>query len=198
MDYSINLEWQKSHPDMKLSYNLDYDRHSIWEIPVLGEGMSGFPFYVQETGLTIAYEDYYVYRENLESYLLTFTRSGSITVEYNGHTTQAPAGTFGWFDCKQPHAYYTTRGTHKVEVYFIHLYGSGAEKYAQYFKKLSATGCIEISDSTGIDNYFKKVISLYRPGARTDLTDHSACSLLSMLCLTVFEQAAAHQTQAMP
>jgi len=195
MDYSSNLKWQKSHPDMKLSYNLDYNRHSIWEIPALGGGASDLPFYVQEIGLTIAYKDYYVYRENLESYLLTFTRSGSITVEYNGHTTQAPAGTFGWFDCKRPHTYYTTKGTHEVEVYFIHLYGAGVEKYAQYFKKLSVTGCIEISDSTGVTSYFKKLISLYRPDARTELTDYSACSLLSMLCLTVLEQAAAHQTQ---
>ena len=198
MDYSSNLKWQKSHPDMKLAYNLDYDRHSVWEIPALGSGVAGLPFFVQEVGLTIAYEDYYVYRENLDSYLLTYTRAGSITVEYNGCTTDAPAGTLGWFDCKQPHSYYTTRGVPKVEVYFIHMAGDGADKYSQHFKRLNRTGCVEIGDSAGITNHFKKLISLYAPGARSELTDYSACSLLAMLCLTVFEQVSAGQQQVVP
>lgn len=198
MDYTNNLLWQKSHPGMKLAYNLDYDRHSIWEIPALGSGVSGLPFYVQEVGLTIAYEDYYVYRENLDSYLLTYTRLGSITVEYNGCTTDAPEGTLGWFDCKQPHAYYTTRGEPKVEVYFIHMYGDGAEKYVQHFKRLSKTGCVRIGDAGSVTYYFKKLISLYAPGARSEITDYSACSLLAMLCLTVFEQAMAQQEGVVP
>ncbi len=198
MDYSRNLRWQKSHPNMKLTYNLDYDRHSIWEIPAQSSSVSGLPFFVQEVGLTIAYEDYYVFRENLDSCLLTYTRAGSLTVEYNGHTTNAPEGTLGWFDCKLPHAYYTTKGTQKVEVYFVHIYGDGAEKYLQHFKQLSRTGCVSVSDSTSIANYFKKLISLYAPGARSELTDYSACSLLAMLCLTVFEQVTGQQLQAVP
>ena len=198
MDFLQNLKWQLSQPGLKLAYNLDYDPRSVWQVPALENDDSTLPFYVQEVGLTIAGSDYYVYRENMASFLLAFTTSGSMTVEYDGVVTVSPAGTFGWYDCRKPMAYYVTPGIERAEAYFVHMYGSGIEQYTQRFRQLSDTGSIQIKDQAVISSCFKKLISLYAPGARTATTDLNACTLLSMLCMAVLDQAALPQNQAAP
>ena len=59
-NFTSKLDRQKSSPQLSLSYNLDYDESSVWELPEITDFHKDLPFYVQEIGMTIAYEHYYV------------------------------------------------------------------------------------------------------------------------------------------
>lgn len=184
-DYSKHLSWQKSQPNLKISYNLDYDPKSIWEIPALHAGLIGLPFYVQEVGFTIAHENYYVRRANMDAYMLCYQQTGESILEYNGCRTLLRTGDCMWIDCRKVHFIYTAKDCHEIEIYFVHLYGDGAAKYNEQFQKMNASGCITGDGNTEIPFYFRKILDLYRHGSRTAMTDLSACSYLSMLCLAM-------------
>lgn len=198
IDYTKNLSWQKSHPDMKLSYNLDYDAESIWQIPALSSELKELPFYVQEVGLTVVHQNYYVYRENLESVLFIYTLSGDCTLEYNGHTCALGPGDAAWIDCVKPHSYQIAKGCDKLSVYFVHTYGSGIKEYTNYFKNINITGSFNCGQSDLIPFYFKQILGLYHHADRTTLTDFKASTYVSMLALALLEQAEAESSTGEP
>lgn len=186
-NYEKNIEWQMNHLDMKLSYNLDYDEKSIWIIPESGENLRNLPFYVQEVGYTAAREKYYVHRENLPSFMITYTIDGSVVSKYCGVKSIAEKGTSLWLNCNLPHTFYMEKGAHKLEAYYVHLYGNGAERYHEYFAALNQSGYIDTRSNSSIPLYFKKLIELYKYGSRSEMTDFIASTYLSNLCLALLE-----------
>lgn len=197
-DFHNNIEWQKNHLEMKLSYNLDYDAKSFWIIPETSVELRGLPFYVQEVGYTIAHEKYYVHRENLPSYMIAFILSGGIMFEYDGAKTKTASGSCIWFDCKKPHSFYIAKGEHLLETYYVHIYGKGAEKYHQYFRTLAPNGSVDTSNSTTVLFYLKKLIDLYRSESRSIMTDLTASTYIANLCQALLECAHANAKNETP
>lgn len=197
-NYGQIVEWQISHPDTTLSYNLDYDAKSEGIIPPLSEEVRELPFYVQEVGYTVAHNKYYVHRKNLPSYMICYTISGSLTLEYDRNETMIDKGCCMWLDCTQPHSFSLSKGICTMEVYYVHLYGDGAKRYNQYFQTFNNSGYVDTTANATVPLYLKKVMELYKSNNRTPMTDFTASTHLSSLCLTLLECAQAGKSEKAP
>lgn len=193
-----NIVWQRNQPEIKISYNLDYDLSSFWILPPHGDAVSELPFYVQETGFTCANKAYYVSRENLQSYWICYIVDGAGIIEYNGYKTRITAGHCIWIDCHFPHKLYTDKNIGKLSTYYIHFNGTGAKKYSQYFHNLNRTGCTYIGDSEPVSEYIKKIIEFCRHEDYLPMTDITASYLLTCLCYCILKTADAQTQTKMP
>lgn len=187
MDFSKNLAWQMSHPDIELSCNLDYDAASVWLIPALNETARSLPFYIQEVGRTLAGENYYVKRKNLDSFMIGCILSGEMELEYNGAHSVLGKNSVLWIDCQLPHIFQTLKPLNKIDTYFVHFSGEGAEKYTAHLKSVNTSGIIYVPNQDRLLTYFKKIIELYNSPRRTTLTELRACTYLSSMCLELLE-----------
>lgn len=187
LDYSKNLAWQMSHPDIELSCYLDYDPASIWLIPTLNEHARNLPFYVQEVGRTIAGEKYYVGRKNLDSFEIACILSGGIDFTYNGQSFTSNKDTVVWLDCRYPHTFRSEAQSKAVDCYFVHFWGDGAIRYHEFFKSICPAGLVNFKSTERIIRYLKRLISIYSTDSHTPLKELAACTYLSNICLEMIE-----------
>lgn len=188
MNYSDKLKWQKSHHDLALSYNLDYDTSSIWEVLATGEVLRELPFYIQEIGFTAANSNYYVARKGLESYMLCYITKGSIILNYDHNKYQITQNSIFSLDCTKEHKISLSKNTTRMECYFIHFFGDGAKKYMQYFNQMHASGIIELQPNNTILPAMQHLLNLYANHHRSILADYEACTALTNICFTLLNE----------
>lgn len=197
-DFSTNLFWQKSHPKIKLTYKLDYNPESIWIIPANNDEQEDFPFFVQEIGLTKAQKNYYVHRENLESYIICYVNKGVGIVTYNGRSQKVNPGDAFWLDCRKPHSYYTAAESGYWEVYFIHCYGPGVTIYSNCFFKYKPNCILSIDKDSVLPQYFEKLLSLFQNRDSEIMTKIIASTYLCNLCFVLVEEAKSSEENQSP
>ena len=197
-DFSKNLAWQLSHPEIELSCNLDYDPASLWFLPALNEQARQLPFYVQEVGRTIAGDQYYVGRKNLDSFQICSTISGGITLNYDGNRIETRKDAVIWLDCRKPHTFRTPEDEKHVDCYFVHFWGEGAKAYYELFKALAPNVFVQMRSTDRLNRYLKLLLSLYGADTRTPSTDITACTYLSIICLELLENAQSKTEEAPP
>lgn len=197
-DFSKNLAWQLSHPEIELSCNLDYDPASLWFLPALSEQARQLPFYVQEVGRTIAGKDYYVGRKNLDSFQICSTLSGGIALNYDGQHIEAKKNSVVWLDCRKHHTFRTPVDEQGVDCYFVHFWGEGAKAYYELFKALAPSGCVQMRSTDRLNRYLKLLLSLYGTDTRTPITDITASTYLSTICLELLESLHASAAETLP
>lgn len=189
MNYDKKLDWQKSHPELKISYYLDYDPASIWEIPGTSEEIRKLPFYIQEIGMTIAHNKYYVRRTGLESYMLCYITGGSMSLAYEGKETIIKPDSVFWLDCINPHTLALPKNEHELRCFFVHFYGSGAILYKKYLDSLEQGCILQLAPGNLILSYIQQLLKEYTEHKRSIMTDLEASTLLSNICYAIVDEA---------
>lgn len=91
-------------------------------------------FYIQEVGYFKAFQPYYTERENLPSFLMKFTLSGSGKLSYLGKEYVLEEGTVFLIDCRH-YQHYKTISKEPWEMDWIHFYGGNSIPLFQEFIK---------------------------------------------------------------
>lgn len=188
-DFLSKLDIQKNNPDLILSYNLDYDDNSVWEIPETTDLIRSLPFYVQEIGKTIAYNKYFVKRRGLNSYMICYITEGAAYLRYGGSEYKLTANQAFLIDCKFEHSIFTDRHVSKMICYFVHFYGSGAGLYVDAFSRLSSSPYLDLGQSGHVLKYILQLLSVIRKQSTSVISSLNASNLLSNICYLMVEYA---------
>lgn len=91
-------------------------------------------YFVQEIGHFKANKPYFTERENLPSYLIKYTLSGTGELTYDGQTYTIEAGDAFFIDCTH-YQHYKTISEEPWEMDWVHLYGGNVAAFYQEFIK---------------------------------------------------------------
>lgn len=119
----------------KLSYCLDLDDVTKWNMVSPTAASKSSLVYMQEVGDFYAGPGYYTTREGFASYLIKITIDGCGVLHYNGETYEIPTGKFYWVDCQKWHDYRTEPNHGRWHVMWVHFYGGNARFYYESFLK---------------------------------------------------------------
>jgi AraC-like DNA-binding protein len=115
-------------------YNVDISKDSIWIHATPSDVAKSTFYYVQEAGRFICRPNYYTERENLDSFLILFTISGSGKLEYKGENYSISPGQAFFIDCINHHRYCET-SFNIWDISWIHFKGANARNYHELFQK---------------------------------------------------------------
>lgn len=115
-------------------YNYDVEKDSCWLHATPSITAKSTFFYVQETGFFKCHSQYYTERENLNSYLILYTLSGSGMLKYDDKTFALTPGTAFFIDCME-YNYYKTTSEENWETCWLHFQGSNTDNYYSLFNK---------------------------------------------------------------
>lgn len=191
-NFTSKLDRQKSSPQLSLSYNLDYDESSVWELPEITDFHKDLPFYVQEIGMTIAYEHYYVKRKGLDSYMLCYITDGTAVLRYDTTESFLSPDSVFLINCQNEHIISIKQGTHRMKCYFVHFTGAGAQQYVDVFARILPASRLTLSRSNLILPGILKLLSIIQRHITSSVSILECSNLLSGLCYSMVEQAEKH------
>ncbi len=113
-----------------------YHRINLIHIP--SETAKELYFYVQWTGHFVCRPDFFISRQNFDSYLLLYTESGSGRLLYEGREYILNPDSLILLDCKRPHEYFPL--TDGWNFRYIHFHGPMAGDYYRHITGLYS-GC---------------------------------------------------------
>ena len=120
--------------DYRERYSAGWSQDSVRLFNVASAFAKSTYFYVQECGYFQTDDTYFTERENLNSYLLVYTLSGSGILHYQGREFSLEKGDCFYINCMEKHLYFT-RPKHSWELLWIHFNGPVAlgfyEKFAE-------------------------------------------------------------------
>lgn len=188
--YNEKLNQQKNQNQATISAaNLDYDPSSVWEVPALTDIKKGLPFFVQETGKTIAYNQYYVRRKGWHSYMLSYVTDGTMQLSYRGQTYILEKNNVFLIDCTDEHILCLPDGINKLEVYFVHFWGDGANQYMNYFQSINESPCLHLPSENRMLPLMIQLLECYTLHKSSIMTDLHTSTLLSVLCYEIVNEA---------
>lgn len=88
-------------------------------------------FYLNSLGHFWCGSEYCVRRQNFDSYLILYVKSGAGAVEADGISRRVEAGELVFLDCHGPHGYYADP---KWEIQWLHFEGLACESYYKLIK----------------------------------------------------------------
>lgn len=101
--------------------------------------------YVQEVGSLKSITPHWCERENVESYLIMYVKSGKGVLRADGDKEYAIAeGDFAWVDCRQAYAHCSSKDE-PWELSWVHFDGTGVKAYFDYFKHVNETPIVHIA-----------------------------------------------------
>ena len=110
-------------------------------------------YYVQWTGHFICKNDFYIKRNNLNSYLLLYTVKGNGILKYKDEKYFIPPKSIILIDCKKTHEYFPENDN--WEFRYIHFNGAQSDKYYKYITGLYDSNLI--IGLNEIEAYFDKI-----------------------------------------
>ncbi|HHV11592.1 MAG TPA: AraC family transcriptional regulator [Clostridiales bacterium] len=128
--------------------------------------------YVQEVGYFKTSPTYYTERENLNSYLIVYTISGTGFLKYKGQEYLLKEGDCFYISCMD-YQYYSCFSD-RWEFLWIHFHGVGAPGYYNVFTE-PGFRIISLEDRTFIEAIMRRVLSLTQ---KKDLNTEAICSNL--------------------
>ncbi|NMA24063.1 MAG: AraC family transcriptional regulator [Clostridiales bacterium] len=122
------------------SYN-NWSEDSVRLILTVSQTAKSMYYYIQEVGYFKAFENYYTERENLSSFLVVYTLSGSGILKYRNREYRLMPGQVFFIDCME-YQFYQTSGRLPWEFLWVHFNGGASLAYFnQYIKNgTSVTG----------------------------------------------------------
>jgi Transcriptional regulator containing an amidase domain and an AraC-type DNA-binding HTH domain len=133
-------------------------------------------YYIQEIGCFKAFKPYFTERENLDSFLVKYTVSGSGRLLYNDTEYILNKGDIFFIDCSK-YQYYETYSSCPWEMDWIHFNGGHS---STFFSEYTKDGlCIFHSEDLNIHNIIQKLLIL-QPD-RNSRTDFSISLLIHEL-----------------
>lgn len=146
-------------------------------------------FHIQEIGYFKTTYPYFTERQNLNSFLLVYTISGTGRLIYQEKEYPLTAGESFYINCMDHH-YYETRKGHTWEFLWVHFNGPTA---LGYYKEYAKNGFSpdRIADSFFMERTMRRLLAINRKRDITTevLTSHLIVALLTELLI---EKAAPH------
>lgn len=101
--------------------------------------------YVQEVGSLQSITPHWCERENLESYLVMYVKSGKGVLKADGGKEYEIAeGDLAWVDCRQAYAHCSDKDE-PWQLLWVHFDGAGVKAYFEYFKHANETPVVHIA-----------------------------------------------------
>ena len=162
-----------------LNFKLDLEPQSIWLfISAMPDIKSTFPF-IQELGNFHCQKEYFTQRKNLESYYISYTKSGSGILEYKDLTYEIEPFQLLWIDCKEYQRYYTNPKKENWNQIWVHFSGKTCAKYYNLFlKKNHNRNVITMPAKNYIPEKIESLMEIYKDGNNLN-TDTFAISVLT-------------------
>lgn len=114
-------------------------------------------FYPLCTGHYFCDSSYVVSRQNYNSFLIIYVRTGSGFVEVGGKQMELKVGAIAFIDCYLPHRYYTKTGW---EIYWVHFDGVLARQYFEIATKESIV--LTPSNFYQVESSLRKLFKFYK------------------------------------
>ena len=166
-------------PKTSLNFKLDLEPQSIWLfISAMLDIKSTFPF-IQELGNFYCQKEYFTQRKNLESYYISYTKSGSGILEYNDLTYEIEPFQLFWIDCKEYQRYYTNPQKGNWNQIWVHFSGEPCTKYYDLFlKKNHGRNLVTMPTKNYIPEKIESLLEIYKDINNLN-TDTFAISILT-------------------
>ncbi len=140
-------------------------------------------YYAEWVGHFTCRPDFYVKRENWESYLLLYTLHGSGVLRYKGQHYEIGPHTLLFLDCRVPHEYFPSGDGWEFK--FIHFAGQASRAYCEHIFRLYASPVVGNMRET--ERYFDSVYELVRTGADEARSSDMIYRILTKLILHATE-----------
>lgn len=134
--------------------------------------------YVQEAGYFKTFPPYFTERENLNSYLIILTLSGSGNLKYKGEEYTLCPGDIFYISCMDYHFYQCL--SNNWEFLWIHFNGIGAHGYYDVFSK-AGFRVIHLKDSNFLESTMRKILA---QSIKKELHSEVLCSNLINTLIT--------------
>lgn len=182
---------------VKLSYQLDMSKDSIWLTATPCQQAKSSIAYVQELGDFITGRNYFTRRENLPSYLIKYTISGEGVLEYEGRTYTVKPGQVFWIDCMKPQLYRTSPKKGEWRILWVHFYGPTCEAYYNMFlNQNDNTNLVNVDSDVAIKSALDALVSLYKNGDNSLVADVQASGYLTSIMMRCITAAASRKENA--
>lgn len=164
--------------DYRERYSAGWSKDSVRLFHVASAFAKSTYFYVQECGYFQTDDTYFTERENLNSYLLVYTLSGSGILHYQGREFSLEKGDCFYINCMEKHLYFT-RPKHSWELLWIHFNGPVA---LGFYEKFAENGFQTIQSMTNnathllLPEPIKQVIIDIKHNFKSDLSLQSLAS----------------------
>ena len=143
---------------MKSSYNLDLSEESSSLINTPSLLARQLPFFASNCGHFYANSGYFTEREDMDSYLLIYTVSGSGYLNYRGKEHTLKPGQICVINCAE-YQYYKTGEEGNWELRWIHFNGSACKFYSDMINEDSLC-VIELADASEINRHLNEITAL--------------------------------------
>lgn len=162
-----------------LTYFLDIDKKSAWHFISADQTVkNSFPF-IQELGDFHCYKKYFTQRKDLESYYLSYTRSGIGVLEYDNTIYTIQPMQAIWIDCKKYQYYYTEPEHGFWNQIWVHFYGPSTEKYYELFlERNNGKNLVTLPPDNSVTDKIEKLIGMYKNGNNNSYTDIFTSSII--------------------
>ena len=117
-------------------------------------------FYVQEIGYFKTFPPYFSERENLESFLIIYTLSGSGELEYRGEQYALSKGKCFFINCEEHHMY-RTKEKSEWEFLWVHFNGNNVRGYFEEYVK-DGFQILDLADSKVVEQNLREMIRLFQ------------------------------------
>jgi AraC-like DNA-binding protein len=182
---------------VKLSYQLDMTKDSVWLTATPSQQAKASIAYVQELGDFITGRNYFTRRENLPSYLIKYTISGEGILEYDGRSYTVKPGQVFWIDCMKPQYYHTSPRKGEWRIIWVHFYGPTCEAYYNIFMAQNdGSSMINVDSDVAIKSALDALVSLYKGGDSNLVTDVQASGYLTSIMMRCITAAASRKDHA--
>lgn len=184
---------------VRLDYDLDLARDSVWLTVTASSAARASIAYVQELGDFRCGPNYFTDRENLPSYLIKLCISGEGQLEYEGQTSAIRPGDLFWIDCMKSQRYRTAPARGNWRVMWVHFTGECCAAYYQLFLSQNDGGSVVRPGSDlAIRSTLETLIKLYRDGSATLMDDVQASAMLVQLMSHCIQAAGASGDSRLP
>ncbi|MBT9776047.1 AraC family transcriptional regulator [Clostridium sp. MCC353] len=144
-------------------------------------------FYLHCLGHFWCSSEYCVRRQEFDSYLILYIKSGSGAVESDGISRRVEAGDLVFLDCHGPHGYYADP---EWEIQWIHLEGKACENYYKLIKS-QTLGQVRLTVPYLAERIFDQITSGFSEG-RT-IRDYLISKYITDLLTLFFQEASEGQ-----
>jgi len=169
-------------PQVKLSFNLDISRDSIWLTVTPSQAARASIAYVQELGDFHCGSQYYTNRENLNSFLIKLCISGEGLLDYEDKTYSVRPGQLFWINCQKLQHYRTSPKKGDWRILWVHFNGVPCEAYYNLFlSQNDGSPVVDLGQDVEFRSLLEMLIRLYRDSGSTLQDDVQASSLLTQL-----------------
>ena len=169
-------------PQVKLSFNLDLTKESVWLTVTPSQAARASIAYVQELGDFHCGPQYFTNRENLNSFLIKLCISGEGLLDYDDKTYSIRPGQIFWINCQKLQSYRTSPKKGDWRILWVHFNGVPCEAYYNFFLAQN-DGCpvVDLGQDVEFRSLLEMLFRLYRDGGSTLQDDVQASSLLTQL-----------------